>query len=151
MTNKDIRRFFMTGKLTESYNTIKNTPEAMSFTEAFEDLNRLYEADEETAQPEGEQKEAPEVKTTDNNTEQAQDILADLADMDIPVGQGNVIFPEGNALTYLSEYFTGDLPENPYVDDPYDVRCVSFSPNGDVLGGNVYLRDITDIIATYTP
>lgn len=82
MTNKDIRRFFMTGKLTESYNTIKNTPEAMSFTEAFEDLNRLYEADEETAQPEGEQKEAPEAKTTDDNTEQVQDILADLADAD---------------------------------------------------------------------
>ena len=93
------------------------------------------------------------VSTSDNNPYniKTREILATFANMDIPVGQGNVIFPEGNALTYLSEYFTGDLPENPYVDDPYDVRCVSFSPNGDVLGGNVYLRDIADIIATYTP
>ena len=69
--------------------------------------------------------------------------------MEIHVGEGNVIFPEGNALKYLAEYFTDELPENPYVEDPRDVRCVSFEANGDVLGGNVYERDIIEIIKDY--
>ena len=80
-----------------------------------------------------------------------REILDSFADMEIPVGEGNVIFPEGNALKYLAEYFTDELPENPYVEDPCDVRCVSFEPNGDVLGGNVYERDIMEIIKDYAP
>ena len=75
-----------------------------------------------------------------------REILNSFTDMEIPVGEGNVIFPEGNALKYLSKYFTGELPENPYAEDPFDVRCVSFEPNGNVLGGNVYERDIMEII-----
>ena len=71
--------------------------------------------------------------------------------MGISQNEGNVIFPEGNALKYLTEYFTDTLPENPYVENPRDVRCVSFEPNGDVLGGNVYARDIMEIINNYTP
>ena len=80
-----------------------------------------------------------------------REILQAFADMEIPVGEGNVIFPEGNALLYLSEYFTGDCPKNPYVEDPCDVRCISFAENGDVLGGNVYERDVMEIIKNYTP
>ena len=93
------------------------------------------------------------VSATDDNpyNVKTREILDSFADMEIPVGAGNVIFPEGNALEYLAEYFTGDLPENPYADDPRDVRCVSFEPNGNVLGGNVYKRDIMDIIKDYAP
>ena len=80
-----------------------------------------------------------------------REILGEFAPMNIPVGSGNVIFPEGNALKYLGEYFTDTLPENPYVEDPTDVRCLSFSPNGDVLDGNVYERDILEILRDYTP
>lgn len=80
-----------------------------------------------------------------------KEILDSFGDMEISVNDGNVIFPEGNALKYLAAYFTDDLPENPYVEDPTDVKCVSFSPNGDVLGGNVYERDILDILKNYTP
>ena len=80
-----------------------------------------------------------------------REILDSFADMEIPEGEGNVIFPEGNALKYLAEYFTSTLPENPYVEDPHDVRCVSFEPNGDVLGGNVYRNDIMGIIKDYVP
>ena len=69
----------------------------------------------------------------------------------IPVGAGNVVFPEGNALKYLAEYFADTLPENPYLEDPCDVRCVSFDPSGDVLGGNVYQSDIIEILKDYTP
>ena len=75
-----------------------------------------------------------------------RELLAGFADMEIPVGEGNVVFPEGNAQKYLAEYFTDNHPENPYVEEPRDVRCVSFSPNGDVLGGNVYRNDIMEII-----
>ena len=80
-----------------------------------------------------------------------REILDDFADLGISVNQGNIIFPEGNALKYLAEYFADELPENPYVEDPHDVRCVSFEPNGNVLGGNVYERDIIEIIRDYAP
>ena len=80
-----------------------------------------------------------------------REIIASFADLELPVGEGNVIFPEGNALKYLAEYFTDEIPENPYAEDPRDVRCVSFEPNGDVLGGNVYERDIMEIVNNYAP
>ena len=70
--------------------------------------------------------------------------------MKIPESEGNVIFPEGNAVKYLSEYFADIIPENPYIEDPHDVKCVSFSPNGDVLDGNIYKQDIMEIIKDYT-
>ena len=93
------------------------------------------------------------VSTTDDNpyNRQTREILDSFADMELTVGEGNVIFPEGNALKYLSEYFTDEHPENPYAEDPCDVRCVSFEPNGDVLGGNVYRRDIMEIVNNYAP
>ncbi|MBO5745265.1 MAG: radical SAM protein, partial [Clostridia bacterium] len=78
-------------------------------------------------------------------------ILAEFKQMDLPLSEGNVIFPEGNALKYLSEYFKESMPLNPYVEDPRDVRCLSVSPNGDVLGGNIYQNDILEIIKDYTP
>ena len=83
--------------------------------------------------------------------QKTREILDSFADMDIIANEGNVIFPEGNALKYLAEYFTDNHPENPYVEDPRDVRCVSFAPNGDILGGNVYERDIMEILEKYNP
>ena len=93
------------------------------------------------------------VSVTDDNphNRKTREILDSFADLEISVNQGKVIFPEGNALKYLAEYFTDEIPENPYVEDPRDVRCVSFEPNGDVLGGNVYERGIMEIIKDYAP
>ena len=93
------------------------------------------------------------VSATNDNpyNRKTREILDSFADMGISVNEGNVIFPEGNALKYLAEYFTDSLPENPYVEDPRDVRCVSFEPNGNVLGGNVYRNDIMEIIKDYAP
>ena len=93
------------------------------------------------------------VSVTNNNpyNRKTREILDCFADLELSVGEGNVIFPEGNALKYFAEYFTGELPENPYKDDPCNVKCVSFEPNGDVLGGNVYRNDIMEIIKDYTP
>ena len=78
-------------------------------------------------------------------------ILGEFSGQGIPISDGNVIFPEGNAVRFLAEYFCDSMPENPYVDDPMDVRCLSFSPNGDVLDGNVYSDDIIKIIESYNP
>ena len=78
-------------------------------------------------------------------------ILDSFADMKIPESDGNVIFPEGNAKKYLAEYFEGDIPENPYEEDPCDVKCISFSPNGDTLCGNAYKDDILEIMKNYAP
>ena len=93
------------------------------------------------------------VSAEDNNpyNRKTREIIDSFVDMEIPMGEGNVIFPEGNALKNLAEYFTENLPENPYAEDPRDVRCVSFSSNGDVFNGNVYERDIMEIIRDYAP
>ena len=91
------------------------------------------------------------VSVTDDNlyNVKTQDILDSFAEMELPVGEGNVIFPEGNALKYLAEYFEDTLPKNPYADDPRNIKCISFEPNGDVLDGNVYEHDIMEIIKDY--
>ncbi len=91
-------------------------------------------------------------KTDDNPYNlHTREILNSFQNTDIPTGEGNIVFPEGNALVYLAEYFTDTRPENPYAEDPFDVRCASFSPNGDVLGGNVYEQDIMEIENKYKP
>ena len=93
------------------------------------------------------------VSTEDDNryNRRTKELLDELSGLCIPVGDGNIIFPEGNAKKYLAEYFKGEIPVNPYVEDPYDLRCLSFEPNGDILGDNLYRRDILDIIKDYEP
>jgi hypothetical protein len=81
---------------------------------------------------------------------QTKRILFEFRAMGIEENEGNVIFPEGNAKKYLSEYFTEEVV-NPYAEDPTDVRCVSFDPSGDALGGNLYERDIMEILRDYQP
>jgi hypothetical protein len=93
------------------------------------------------------------VGATDDNpyNRRTREILDNFADIEIPIGEGNIIFPEGNALKYLAEYFTDTPVTNPYVDNPYDVHCISFEPNGDVLGRNVNEQDIMEILHEYIP
>ncbi len=81
-----------------------------------------------------------------------REILSIFNRMGIETNEGNVIFPSGNALKYLSEYF--DLSKeikNPYDEDPTDIRAICFSANGDILGSNIYKKDITEILSSYTP
>lgn len=91
------------------------------------------------------------VSPSDDNpyNRRTREILESFSDMALPQSEGNVIFPEGNARIYLADYFTESIPENPYVEDPCDVRCVSFAPNGDVLNGNAYTKDVSEIIRDY--
>ena len=65
--------------------------------------------------------------------------------------EGNVIFPEGNAKKYLAEYFTDVKTENPYWEDPKDVKCMSFDPDGSIFGQNIYRKDIMEILKEYQP
>ena len=44
-----------------------------------------------------------------------REILDSFVELEISENEGNIIFPEGNARKYLAEYFTDELPENPYV------------------------------------
>ncbi|MDE7278743.1 MAG: hypothetical protein K2N26_03335 [Oscillospiraceae bacterium] len=65
---------------------------------------------------------------------------------------GNVIFPDGNALKYLKEYFDPNVTyENPYAEDHGDIWSVCVSPDGSVQVGNINVTDISRIIESYVP
>lgn len=94
------------------------------------------------------------VSKEDNNPYniKTRKILREFSDLNIPVGTGNITFPQGNALIYLKEYFDGITdPVCPYDEDPKDVRTISFGANGDVLGGNIYQNNILELIESYRP
>ena len=77
-------------------------------------------------------------------------ILAEFYDMGISANEGNVIFPAGNALKYLGDYLKPmDDNENPYWEDPADIKAICLSANGDILGSNIYQKDISKILADY--
>ncbi len=92
--------------------------------------------------------------TEDDNpyNRKTRELLAQFNAVGIPTAEGNVVFPSGNALVNFSEYFDIDNPpENPYTEDPTDIRAICFSANGDILGSNLYKRDISEILSDYTP
>ena len=83
--------------------------------------------------------------------EKTREILDAFSDMAISTSSGNVIFPEGNAIKYLSEYLDKSSTENPYTEDPCNVKCISIEPCGNVFDGNIYSDDIMDILESYSP
>jgi len=79
-------------------------------------------------------------------------LLAEYEAIGIPVSGGNVIFPGGNALKYLGEYFDLSVPRtSPYAENPHDVRSICVAPDGAVLGGNIYETDILELLEHYAP
>lgn len=94
------------------------------------------------------------VSENDNNPYniKTREIIKELDYLEIPTGSGNVIFPSGNAVKYLGEYFDENVEySSPYEENPRDIRAISFSPNGDVLNGNIYENNIIDILKEYRP
>ncbi len=94
------------------------------------------------------------VDETDNNpyNVRTREIMKEFDYLKIPVSSGNVIFPSGNAVKYLGEYFDENKEyTSPYDEDPKDIRAIGFLPNGDVLNGNVYRDNIIDILNGYRP
>ena len=94
------------------------------------------------------------VSKDDNNpyNEKTREILREFNEMGIETSEGNVIFPMGNALKYFSEYLKpAEENENPYYEDPKNIKAICFSANGDILGSNVYKKDISKILSDYKP
>jgi hypothetical protein len=91
-------------------------------------------------------------------------LLKIFTDIGIELSDGNIIFPAGNTMKYLKEYFPS--PENidltipcgtlPYTTQLDKIDCIGIDPNGDVIIcslpiGNVYKDNILDIIDKYNP
>ena len=84
--------------------------------------------------------------------DKTREILSEFNYAGIETSKGNVIFPSGNAIKYLGEYFNLKKEiKNPYQEDPADIRAICLSANGYILGGNIYKQDIIDILDSYTP
>ena len=77
---------------------------------------------------------------------------------------GNNIFPSGNAVFHLAEYFpppseidlSGQCGSFPYTSRLDDIDCFGINPNGDVnlcaiTIGNIYNDNILDIVDNYDP
>ena len=88
----------------------------------------------------------------DNPYDVATDkILSEFEKMGISACSGNIVFPAGNALKNLSEYFDPDKEyKNPYEDDPHDIRTISIDPDGKIFGESIYKTDILKILERYT-
>jgi len=97
------------------------------------------------------------------NTETRR-LLKLFTDKGIRVNEGNNIFPSGNALKYLSEYFatpnevdlSSPCGSMPYTERLDEVSCFSVNPGGDIdlcsiTIGNVYKTDVADIVDNYDP
>ncbi|MDF2540436.1 MAG: hypothetical protein K0S47_154 [Herbinix sp.] len=92
-----------------------------------------------------------------------KEILDEFADLEFPVSKGNNIFPAGNAVKYLSEYFpeqnvdlTSSCGRAPYTSPLDQIDTISILPNGDVgichfVIGNIYREDINTILDRYDP
>lgn len=79
-------------------------------------------------------------------------ILEEFIRLGFEASEGNVIFPCGNAVKYLSEYFDPKKKYvNTYREDPKDIRAICLSANGDILDSNIYKKDITEILSMYRP
>lgn len=78
-------------------------------------------------------------------------ILEELQKEGFSVSEGNIIFHEGNARRYLSEYFTDKLPKNPYREDPTDFRTLSVDADGTLLGQSLLRKSVLQILEEYRP
>ena len=70
--------------------------------------------------------------------------------MGIKEGEGNVIFPWGNAKIYLKDYFDKEKEYiNPYEENPKDLRTISINPDGTIFGKSIYKENIINILDSY--
>ena len=97
------------------------------------------------------------------NTETRR-LLKIFFDMGIRASDGNNIFPSGNALKHLSEYFappekidlSAPCGSAPYTSRLDEIDCINISPNGNIEEcsitiGNIYNDDVLDVIDRYDP
>lgn len=84
-------------------------------------------------------------------------------ELKLKVSSGNNIFPAGNALKYLSQYFKKQpidmnfkCGQAPYTSKLTEINQISVNPNGDIIVcsfpiGNIRKQHILDIISNYDP
>jgi len=97
------------------------------------------------------------------NTETKR-LLKVFTDKGIRANGGNNIFPSGNALKHLPEYFappdkvdlSAPCGSAPYTSRLDEISCFGINPNGDVnlcsiTIGNIYADDVLDIVDGYDP
>jgi hypothetical protein len=91
-------------------------------------------------------------------------IINEFRNMGIEPSEGNIIFPAGNAVKYLKDYFPPVDEKNifvpcgslPYTGKLDEIDSLGINPNGDVEAcsvviGNVYKNNIIEIIKGYDP
>jgi len=91
-------------------------------------------------------------------------ILKELGNLSIPIGEGNLMVPEGRAVTNLSEYFKRktffpavSCQDLPYMNRLDDIQSICIEPNGDIplcrafTIGNVKDSNIVGILESYDP
>ena len=96
------------------------------------------------------------------NTETRR-LLKIFTDKGIRASGGNDIFPSGNALKYLAEYYppSGEVDLSvqcgsaPYTSRPDEIDCLNITPDGEIHAcsaiGNIYDDDVLGIIDRYDP
>ena len=81
-----------------------------------------------------------------------KEILKNFEPLGIVPSNGNIIFPAGNALKYLGEYFDKDTTYvNRYEQDQKNIRSVCIEPNGNVLNSNINDTNFLDDLTNYSP
>ena len=84
--------------------------------------------------------------------DRTRQLLERFSENGFEISEGNVIFPKGNALIHLAEYFEENATvTDPYEESPYDIHSLCISNDGSVLHGNINTDDILDIIKNYEP
>lgn len=95
--------------------------------------------------------------------EETEECLNYFTKLNIPVSNGNNIFPSGNAAIYLSEFYEKKpinlnmkCGEAPYTTKLDNIETIAINPNGDVVVccfiiGNVYCDSIIEIVKRYNP
>ena len=79
-------------------------------------------------------------------------LLDEFRLLDFFVGEGNVIFFEGNARLYLKDYFAHQpAVVNPYWEDPKGLTSISVEADGTLLQGNIYRQTVLEILESYDP
>lgn len=89
------------------------------------------------------------VNSNNQYNNQTREIVDQIKQMSIAEGEGNVIFPEGNAKKYLNEYFKDKEFINPYVENPQDLKSISIEPDGTLLGRNLYKENLSKVLEEY--
>ena len=78
------------------------------------------------------------------------EIIEEFKKLGVYESEGNIIFPEGNAIKNLSQYFDKNRDYiNPYEDKPDDIRTISIEADNTVFGSSIQKYSIIDIINDY--